>query len=202
MTKFSTICLSLSIATSLVLFGAMPAVASTPDGETPHEESICDDLHDATPGLYGLCVAYCEAQDCDFEDAVSGQCAAPNPKLLDIYERKRADEDPAMPCVLSEDENLCPCFGSEDLSALELVSCDEIDFGFALDTVLSDEPRGSGVMVEVVYDGTGRCMYRDGSDPTNPLLSDTATDPTQTAACQMMVDEYVDANAITCHYHD
>jgi hypothetical protein len=39
--------------------------AETPDGETPAEETVCDDLHGA---LYGLCLAYCEAMDCEYSD--------------------------------------------------------------------------------------------------------------------------------------
>ena len=43
-----------------------PAMAETPDGTTPANETVCDGLKtNATPGLYGLCVAYCEAQDLD-----------------------------------------------------------------------------------------------------------------------------------------
>ena len=74
--------------------------AQTSDGETPAEEGICDGLHDASPGLYGLCVAYCEAQDCDTIDlAISGQCGAPSQRVFDHYEKKRQPEDPPMPCL-------------------------------------------------------------------------------------------------------
>lgn len=40
----------------------------TPDLEPPAEEEVCNDLHDnpdVPKSAYGLCVAYCEAQDCD-----------------------------------------------------------------------------------------------------------------------------------------
>ena len=36
--------------------------AQTPDGQTPAEETVCDIL---SGKAWGLCVAYCEAQDCD-----------------------------------------------------------------------------------------------------------------------------------------
>lgn len=36
--------------------------ASTPDGETPAEEHMCDGYSGAA---FGLCNAYCEAMDCD-----------------------------------------------------------------------------------------------------------------------------------------
>ncbi len=40
-------------------------LANTPDGETPAIETICNEYKDSIPGLYGLCDAYCEAQDLD-----------------------------------------------------------------------------------------------------------------------------------------
>ena len=43
------------------LFGGT-VIAQTFDGHTPAEEHDCDSLNGAA---FGLCVAYCEAQDCD-----------------------------------------------------------------------------------------------------------------------------------------
>ncbi len=36
----------------------------TPDGQTPAQEKVCDDAHLAR-AAYGLCIAFCEAGDCD-----------------------------------------------------------------------------------------------------------------------------------------
>ncbi|MGI9330105.1 MAG: hypothetical protein ACR2QB_05260, partial [Gammaproteobacteria bacterium] len=47
----------------IVVLSQVPVQAQTPDGETPAIEDVCDGLIGGTPGLYGLCVAYCEAQD-------------------------------------------------------------------------------------------------------------------------------------------
>ena len=187
---------------AFLLLVAVPGFASTPDDMTPAEETVCDELHEATPGLFGLCVAYCEAQDCDFEDAISGQCSAPNPTLLDIYERKRKPEDPPMPCLVSEARDECPCFMAEELPELELTTCNEIDFGIRYHTVLTTAINDSGVLVEVTWEGTGRCMYRDDSDPNLPIVSDAETDETQTAACQAIVDDYILAADLFCAYRD
>jgi hypothetical protein len=97
------------------------AVAQTSDTETPAQETICDPLIDATPGLYGLCVAFCEAQDCDEESFVSGQCKPPNPVILNNYDRKKQPEDPEMPCLPMATP--CPCFTDDDLRALEVARC-------------------------------------------------------------------------------
>ncbi len=50
---------------ALSMFG-LPAIAQTPDGETPAEEVVCAD---ETGAAKGLCNAYCEAMDCDSADA-------------------------------------------------------------------------------------------------------------------------------------
>ena len=53
-------------ATLLAILSLAPmSLAQTADGITPAEEPICDSLNGP---LYGLCVAYCEAMDCDLVD--------------------------------------------------------------------------------------------------------------------------------------
>ena len=54
-------------AVSLLAAGAF---AQTPDGRTPAEESVCTDAG-LTGAAFGLCNAYCEAQDCDVHDRPS-----------------------------------------------------------------------------------------------------------------------------------
>jgi hypothetical protein len=96
----------------------------TPDGATPAEESICDDLKHGTPGLFGLCIAFCEAHDCEpdfsLEDPFS-VCKKSDRKILDKYRRKMRDGDPDMPCLPNPNgpgnggETLCPCWSEDDL---------------------------------------------------------------------------------------
>jgi hypothetical protein len=202
--KGSAILLTLTLA-SLMAAG-IPDSSPTPDGETPAEESVCDELDGASPGLYGLCVAYCEAQDCDFEAARSGQCNAPNPKLLGIYDKKRGTEDPPMPCLVPEAE--CPCFGAEDLAALSLDTCEGVDFGTVVNLILTDssgqggESGPDGAFAEMnLGDGSGRCMYHE-MGPSGPILSDSATDPVQTQACLQLMEENVEDHGLTCVSRD
>ncbi len=84
------------------------ANASTPDGETPANEGVCDPLHGGTPGLYGLCVAYCEAQDLD----LVGDKEVPNNKILANYRKKMLTGDPDMPCI----QVPCPCWTAAQLA--------------------------------------------------------------------------------------
>ncbi|BAV33876.1 hypothetical protein SCL_1571 [Sulfuricaulis limicola] len=87
-----------------------PAMAETPDGTTPANEGVCDVLKtNATPGLYGLCVAYCEAQDLDtFEKEPV------NSKILANYNKKKQASDPDMPCVKIP----CPCWSDAELASI------------------------------------------------------------------------------------
>lgn len=104
------------IKTSLFLafFLSASAIAKTPDGGTPANERICDPLRDNTAGLYGLCVAYCEAQDLDLDldNPNDISAALPNEKILRAYNRKRGAGDPQMPCV----QESCPCWTREEVS--------------------------------------------------------------------------------------
>ena len=98
--KLWTVVLGLAV---LIGFGGN-VYASTPDGETPANEGVCDLLQGGTPGLYGLCVAYCEAQDLDMiEDK-----GPPNTKILANYRKKMRAGDPDMPCL----QVPCPCWSA------------------------------------------------------------------------------------------
>jgi hypothetical protein len=92
------------------LVAAAPVVAETPDGTTPANEGACDGLKtNATPALYGLCVAYCEAQDLDITDK-----DPPNTKILQNYRNRMQPGDPDMPCVKVP----CPCWTDAELASI------------------------------------------------------------------------------------
>lgn len=98
MKKFLTILLALGVCMSF----AGVALAQTPDGETPAEETVCDDESGAA---FGLCNAYCEAMDCESDDpqASANACTRVGDKFEQITGR-------IPPCEIS-----CPCFTAEDL---------------------------------------------------------------------------------------
>ena len=110
---------------SLSLF-PLPASAQTPDGQTPAEETVCDPLRatGVTKGLYGLCVAFCEAQDIASVDEPITQdqlaaleASAPSGKILNAYNRKKRDADPHMPCILVQEP--CPCWSEEEIAEID-----------------------------------------------------------------------------------
>ena len=117
-----------AILGSMLIFGlAMmisPVMASgTPDGSTPANEGVCDVLKGGTAGLYGLCVAYCEAQDMD----IVGDKETPNNKILANYRKKMQAGDPDMPCVKVP----CPCWSDAELANITnsggMLSCGNTD---------------------------------------------------------------------------
>jgi hypothetical protein len=88
---------------------------------TSAQRGLCESLKASgvTPGLYGLCVAYCEALNCP--DTTAGVerpaavCEAPDPGILRSYNKKKSQTDPTMPCV---QQNLCPCWNAEELAGV------------------------------------------------------------------------------------
>ena len=94
---------------TFILFGGVSATAQTPDGENPANEDVCDSLIGLTPGLYGLCVAYCEAHDAHIlsPGGDPAELDVPNRKILENYNKKKTESDPAMPCV---QPGPCPCW--------------------------------------------------------------------------------------------
>ena len=104
-----------SVLAAWVLVGWITtAPAQTPDGETPAQEAVCDPLKadGVTKGLYGLCIAFCEAQDWEtdcLEDP--GACGRSGDRLLANYNKKKKETDPPMPCLVSAIQ--CPCWNGD-----------------------------------------------------------------------------------------
>lgn len=106
--KITTLLAGLLIA--FLAFTSPVYSQGTPDGETPATESVCDALISMTPGLYGLCVAYCEAQDLDAFNK-----EPPATQILTNYRKKMRTGDPDMPCV----QNPCPCWTEEEIQSID-----------------------------------------------------------------------------------
>jgi len=114
LTTFTILVLALSVTVNVL--------AGTPDGMTPAEENVCDQLKadGVTKGLYGLCVAYCEAHDGPVDvvltEEIDKMADPPNSMLLTAYQKKMREGDPQMPCV--NYENSCPVWGQEELDRI------------------------------------------------------------------------------------
>lgn len=135
------------------LIAQTPAMAATPDGETPANEGVCDSLRtNATPGLYGLCVAYCEAQDLDTFDK-----EPPSTKILDNYNKKKTATDPAMPCIKVP----CPCWSDAELASIISDSIASACLRTSTKTqIVNNTPKTHFAEADEVV-GLERCRYID-----------------------------------------
>jgi hypothetical protein len=120
MNKIANSMLAFSATLALSLLVSAPSFADTDNDVFSPEETMCDGLLGRTPGLYGLCLAYCATpldSTQEIELAVNGEeLPIPNAKLLANYNKKKKEEDPQMPCATRYDETACPAWTSEQLS--------------------------------------------------------------------------------------
>ncbi len=145
------------------------ATAFANDETTPAEETICNELKYATPGLYGLCVAYCEAQDgettVDLENL--SDLTPPSRKILEKYNSKMQEGDPAMPCV--NYESACPVWtfaqladvGTHGGDVFERVNQTFDSAGELIVGIYEDREyeAGSGSVFAIVYHDVNRDYY-------------------------------------------
>jgi len=121
---------------ALSTFG-LPAFAKGPSGQTPATEQVCDGLKagDVTKGLYGLCVAFCEARDLAAESATikshEGRAATDwssrRERFLADYNKKKRAADPDMPCLpvaAPAPQPSCPCWSAAEADAIDGVLSD------------------------------------------------------------------------------
>lgn len=157
------------------LVAAAPVVAETPDGTTPANEGVCDGLKTtATPGLYGLCVAYCEAQDLD----VTGK-EPPNTKILENYNKRKQAGDPDMPCVKVP----CPCWTDAELASISVggaAACLRSSTSTGASVQLIDNaPKTHFAMADTTR---LRCAYVDLNLST-PVVRSQTISPADAQAC-------------------
>jgi hypothetical protein len=100
----------------LIAAGACSQVFAT-------NENVCEFLSGGSPGLYGLCTAFCQNHDNDYSslsaldqvDAIAQD--TPSSRILANYNKKMQPGDPTMPCLVPDvvpDE--CPCWQPSDLA--------------------------------------------------------------------------------------
>ncbi|HKI04019.1 MAG TPA: hypothetical protein VKK31_18715 [Thermoanaerobaculia bacterium] len=101
---------TLTFALLLICTGAV--LAQTPDGETPAEETVCDN---ETGAAFGLCNAYCEAMDCESDDpqASDTACSKVRAKFQQTTGRDLPCEAPPV---------TCPCFPGTSLIYGDFIS--------------------------------------------------------------------------------
>lgn len=146
--------------------------AATPDGTTPANEGVCDILQGSTAGLYGLCVAYCEAQDLDTLDK-----QPPSLKILANYRKKMQAGDPDMPCV----HVTCPCWTDAELSSINGAACSR---GTSTILIIGADLERHEAFADT---NRNRCSYVDLNLNPDKVTTQSVT-PAEAATCFTQVD--------------
>ena len=209
-----------SILVALLLSVGIVAVtpsgfAKTPDSKTPAEEAICDPLKadGTTKGLYGLCVAFCEAQDhADIgdpiteEDLIALAESAPSGRILESYNKKKSDEDPNMPCVLVQEDEACPCWTPAEVASIDGALPTGEDLRAACE--IYDRP-GSFFLyerssinntddIQIARSYSTSCFYSNNQGSSDILRTFSPITATQTAECYAQVEEQANRANIDC----
>ena len=176
------LCVSLAMS-------ALPAAAQTPDGMTPAEEGVCDVLTGATPGLYGLCVAFCEAQDCEATlDPATGivtfdpSCKQSSVQVLENYYKKAGDSDPQMPCLKVP----CPCWSEPEMDDIGGSS----DYCFSRPTItgiFGNAMDGNGAELAYAIDSpvNGRSCIMSETNP--PIYREQSVNAEEFETCKKSI---------------
>lgn len=167
--------LRLAVLALLASMAMNNVMAATPDGTTPANEGACNGLKVSgiTPSLYGLCVAYCEAQDLDTFDK-----EPPSTKILDNYNKRKLASDPAMPCVKPS----CPCWTGAEIAS---ISADGLSAACLSGTnklsIIDNSPQNHSAEADTTV-GRERCRYIDLNVSPATVRNFTIT-PAEALAC-------------------
>lgn len=133
-----------------------------PDSPSAHNGNaqVCASLRGATPGLHGLCQAYCARRDqsgVDMNDIASVRAAAPSVTLLERYNAIKTESDPVMPCFADAGDD-----GESDLpddppvpTSCACWTSDQIQL---IDGIL-DAPRGMTPEVQCTLNDSDQGIY-------------------------------------------
>jgi len=203
---------------------AAPAGDGTLDGMPPANEGVCDVLIGGSPGLYGLCVAYCEAQDLDgldMNDPTTHNKNVPNAKILANYNNKKKEGDPDMPCI----KPVCPCWDQAEIDQIFTRMGTTVDYDGCSDTTrdsyyeaqsILENGRGDDIFFQNFavatnyypdghYSNLGtQCAYFDleyiysAGEYTSNIYRTFKITPEEYAGCKQQIVDRAAAANVTC----
>jgi len=141
-------------------------------------EGVCDVLKDYPKGLYGLCVAFCEAQDCvaTFDEATQTlvfpkNCVPSSAATLAKYESRRVGTDaPPMPCI----NDGCPCWSETEMDVVADGRVDYCQDSMVQSVIWGRDLSTSNVdYAAVIIDPDMRCAYLEQTPLTPRYMSVT-----------------------------
>lgn len=158
---------------------------ATPDGIPPSGEDVCDG---DTGAAYGLCVAFCEAMDCDSGNANASPTACD--KVADNYERRTGSLPPCLcPCI-SEIPGWAAALNGE---LGEIVACTEnVIPGFDDFVALITDTGLAPGSEAAEFLGFGFCGFAFGSGPF------TTTTLEEAAQCNALVRRKAADAGVSC----
>ena len=174
---------TLMLALLLICAGTGAALAQTPDGEPPSEETVCDGESGAA---YGLCNAYCEAMDCESEEpaASATACGKVRTKFENITGRD-------VPC----EQSSCPCASIPFYNTVlaEANYCYEAPGSYIVLSVFAADEEFNPPY-DVAYADSSRCI----SDPIFGSFIVLPVTPEESAACVQLEREAAASLGLTC----
>jgi hypothetical protein len=168
---------------ALLLLGtAGVALATTPDGQTPAEESVCDS---ETGAAYGLCNAYCEAMDCDSDDphASANACSKVQAKFQQITGRDLPCEVPPVTCPCNRPADII--FSRMVAGEIAISSCSIAESG-------SIRVSNSSLIAAFVNLENGQCGASPGGVPS-------PTTPEEAQLCIQLLVQAANRQGVTCN---
>lgn len=172
--------LTLAVALLLICTGTGAALAQTPDGMPPANETICNGESGAA---FGLCNAYCEAMDCELDEpqASATACSRVRTKFQNITGHD-------LPCE-------CPCNDPAVSQLFFDIVAGEVPLDGCFTNYFELE---TGVLVTAGFpiaaagtvNGEGICAALDGQ--ASPLP------PGQGASCADLLEQAAVAQGLAC----
>lgn len=160
-----------------VVLGADSVYAKTPDGQTPSQETVCDNEEGAA---YGLCTAYCEAMDCGDPNQRASNRACESVRRN--FEKKTGR---SIPCGLS-----CACSDQLLVFAQIVAGTVGVERCIADDNLLLIETdQGDTAIID---DGPPINCNVNGQEPIVELS------PSERAVCRARIREAVEATGVIC----
>jgi hypothetical protein len=168
---------SLTFAFALLLLCTGATLAQTPEGQTPAEETVCDNESGAA---FGLCNAYCEAMDCDSANpqASATACGKVKAKFTNITGRT------SLPC----EAVACPCNDPA-------VNQPFVDVVSGQSQIVSCSVTGAGMVLNLSPSGFASVTPERCSATGGPTLFIT---PEQSQSCSQLLQQAAANQGVAC----
>lgn len=168
---------------------------------TAGSESVCDPLkaEGVTKGLYGMCVSFCEGGEYASHEAPLTEDElqalaekAPSGAILRNYNRMKQASDPDMPCIVSAEDDPCPCWSPGELREVsDGVSPDHVAIDYGCNAtatsiqVFEGQPGESYAALSTNRSRLRSCFYNNSATAQERVMNLETED--QAAGCMSQI---------------